>query len=434
MNWKQTILLPIILAISSAPSFGADGFVPLFDGTTLEGWNPLPGGTWEVADGVIVGSQDDTEKRHGILLSEKQYGDFVVRMKYKSLEGNSGFYFRAQKVDHAVAVKGFQAEIEAEGKDVGGLYETLGRAWVAKPKPEDIENFYKNKDWNQMTVTAVGGNVTVTVNGFKTAELTGDPSPRKGYFGLQLHGGQKMHVMFKDVEIMELTGSVQPVIAQKIHDTSLTLPKIVQPRSLESLDASGKPPRGAVVLFDGADLDQWQGGPWSVVDGSMETHAGDLTTRQAFGDCKLHVEWRVADPESHGNGGVYLMNLYEVQIFNSHNNRAQIYADGQAAAIYGQYPPLVNACRPPGEWEVFDITFHGPRFDEAGKLTRPATISMLHNGIVVQDAAALTGPTFHKQRPPYEQHAEKLPFYLQYHGDRLQFRNIWILELQAESG
>jgi hypothetical protein len=161
----------------------------------------------------------------------------------------------------------------------------------------------------------------------------------------------------------------------------------------------------------------------------METHEGDLTTKQEFGDCKLHVEWRIADPDSHGNGGVYLMSLYEVQIFNSHKNRAKIYADGQAAAIYGQYPPLVNACRPPGEWEVFDITFHGPRFDEAGKLLKAATISVVHNGILVQDNVALTGPTFHKQRPPYEKHADKLPFYLQNHGDRLQFQNVWIVEL-----
>jgi hypothetical protein len=123
------------------------------------------------------------------------------------------------------------------------------------------------------------------------------------------------------------------------------------------------------------------------------------------------------------------MNLYEVQMFNSHNNRAQIYADGQAAAVYGQYPPLDNACRPPGEWEVFDITFHVPRFDEAGKLLKATTISVVHNGILVQDNVALTGPTFHKRRPPYEKHADKLPFYLQNHGDRLQFRNIWILEL-----
>ncbi|MBI2477916.1 MAG: DUF1080 domain-containing protein [Planctomycetia bacterium] len=429
MRYKLTMLLLCVLLISGSQSLAADGFVPLFDGKTLDGWTPLPGGTWEVADGAIVGSQDSSEKRHGMLLSQKQYGDFIVRLKYKSLEGNSGFYFRVQKVDHAVSVKGFQAEIDADGKDVGGLYETLGRAWVVQPKPEDIKTYYKDKDWNEMTVSAIGGDVTVTVNGVKTAVLKDDPSPREGYFGMQLHGGQNMHVLFKDVEIKELSGSVQPVIAEKIHDTSRPLPEIVQPKSLESLSDSRQPPQNAIVLFDGTNLDHWQGGSWQIKDGSLETTAGDLMTKQSFGDCQLHVEWRVPDPDSHGNSGIYLMNLYEVQIFNSHNNRAAIYADGQAAAVYGQYPPLVNACREPGQWEVFDITFHGPRFDEAGKLTRPATVSLLHNGILAQDRVALTGPTFHKQRPPYAKHAESLPFYLQHHGDRLQFRNIWIVPL-----
>ena len=204
MRCKQTILSLIFLATSVASSFAADGYVPLFDGETLNGWEPLPGGEWTVIDGMIVGSQENTEKRHGMLLSEKQYGDFVVRLKYKSLEGNSGFYFRVQKVDHAVSVKGFQAEIDASGSDVGGLYETLGRAWVVQPKPEDVKKFYKHKDWNEMTVTAIGGNVTVTVNGVKTAELKNDPGAREGYFGLQLHGGQKMNVLFKDIAIKEM--------------------------------------------------------------------------------------------------------------------------------------------------------------------------------------------------------------------------------------
>ncbi len=136
----------------------------------------------------------------------------------------------------------------------------------------------------------------------------------------------------------------------------------------------------------------------------------------------------MVDPDSHGNSGIYLMNRYEVQIFNSHYNRAKIYADGQAAAIYGQYPPMVNACREPGDWESFDITFYGPRFDASGELIKPATLSVIHNGILVQDTVALTGPTMHKLRPPYEEHPVKQPFYLQHHGDLLQFRNIWIKE------
>lgn len=204
MYYKLTILWLGVAFSFVSPALAADGFVPLFDGKSLQGWKPLPGGTWEVRDGAIVGSQDSTESRHGILLSEKQYGDFVLRLTYKALDGNSGLYFRVQPVDHAVAVKGFQAEIDARGKDIGGLYETLGRAWVVQPKPEEVKKYYQENDWNQMTVTASGGDVTVTVNGVKTAELKNDPGAKKGHFGLQLHGGQKMHVMFKDIELKEL--------------------------------------------------------------------------------------------------------------------------------------------------------------------------------------------------------------------------------------
>jgi hypothetical protein len=204
MTVKPTIILLLSLAACCSPAMAADGFVPLFDGRTLGGWTPLPGGTWKVVDGLLVGKQENTEQRHGMLLSQKQYGNFVVRLKFKCLEGNSGFYFRAQRVDHLYGVKGLQAEIDAAGNDIGGLYETLGRAWVVQPKPEAVANYYRPKDWNEMTVTAMGGHVTVTVNGKKTAELNDDPGSPAGFFGFQLHGGQKMQVLFKDVEIKEL--------------------------------------------------------------------------------------------------------------------------------------------------------------------------------------------------------------------------------------
>jgi len=428
MNWKRTILLGCVALSLGGSCIGADGFISLFDGKTLAGWNPLPGGKWEVVDGVIVGTQEKSEKRHGQLLSEKQYGDFVAKLKFKAIEGNSGFYFRVRQVDHAVAVKGFQAEIDPEGNGVGGLYETLGRAWVVKPSAEEVSKYFKPKKWNEMTVTAIGGDVTVTVNGVQTAQLQNDSGERRGFLGLQLHGGAKMHVMFKDIEIKPLDESVAPVIAEKIHDVNRALPPIVAPKSHGQLAESRKPPAGAVVLFDGTNLDSWNGDQWTIENGVMQTGPGDLPTKRSFGDCRLHVEWRIVDEQSHGNSGIYLMSLYEVQVFNSYQNHSKIYADGVAAAIYGQYPPLANVCRKPGEWEFYDITFQGPRFDAAGKLLEPARISLMHNGVLVQDNVALTGPTLHKLRPPYKQHAAKAPLYLQSHGNRLQFRNIWIVE------
>lgn len=204
MNLRHSLFVLFILTISCSPLLGAEEFKPLFDGKTLNGWTPLPGGTWQVTEGSIVGSQDKSEARHGMLLSNKQYENFTVRLKYKSLAGNSGFYFRVQKVDHAVSVKGFQAEIDAQGNDVGGLYETLGRDWVTRLNAEQIAEFYKKNQWNEMLVTAIDGNVNVSVNGFTTATLKQDPIARKGYFGLQLHGGQEMHVLFKEIEIKEL--------------------------------------------------------------------------------------------------------------------------------------------------------------------------------------------------------------------------------------
>jgi len=227
MNWK-TVFFFLALSFPLAPSvlclgkegLVADGFVSLFDGETLAGWKPLPGGKWEVVDAAIVGSQEKTEKLHGLLLSEKEYGDFVVRLKFKALEGNSGFYFRAQQIDHIYSVKGFQAEIDSRGKSIGGLYETLGRAWVLRPEQEIVDTCYHAKQWNTMTVTAIHGDITVEVNGTQTAQIKDDPSPRRGFLGLQLHGGQEMHMMFKDIEIKQLGKQLGTDVAPKQDSTT----------------------------------------------------------------------------------------------------------------------------------------------------------------------------------------------------------------------
>jgi hypothetical protein len=192
------------LSSSAAAADEAKGtWVPLFNGKDLTGWKALPGGQWEAKDGVIKGTSPQSEKQHGMLLSEKEYDDFTVRVVYRSLKGNSGFYFRVEQVKSAVAVHGFQAEIDSGGNSIGGLYETGGRAWVTKPTQEEVAKFYKPKDWNEMVVTTKGRDVTVTVNGVKTAELKDDKGRTKGFFGLQLHGGQEMDVEFKSIELLK---------------------------------------------------------------------------------------------------------------------------------------------------------------------------------------------------------------------------------------
>jgi hypothetical protein len=208
---KKTFLIvivcvPLLLLLTSIGCNKSRDNIPwqsLFDGKSLNGWHAIPGGTWVVECGTIVGRSPREEKRHGILLTDKRYQDFKIRLKFKVLKGNSGLYFRVDTVSSSVSVNGFQAEID-EKKDIGGLYETGGRAWVVQPTPEQVEGYFKVHDWNEMMVSAIGQNVTVHVNGSKTAELVDDPGRLEGFIGLQLHGSMEMDVMFKDIEIQSL--------------------------------------------------------------------------------------------------------------------------------------------------------------------------------------------------------------------------------------
>lgn len=194
------------------------------------------------------------------------------------------------------------------------------------------------------------------------------------------------------------------------------------------------PPSDAITLFDGKDLSEWTGGPWQVKDGYVEVvaRAGALTTRRTFGDVQLHIEWAAPSPPSgdgqeRGNSGVFLMGLYEIQVLDSYQNVT--YPDGQAAAIYGQVPPLVNASRPPGQWQTYDIVFRRPRFGPDGAVLSPARVTMLHNGVLVHDNDAFTGRTVHGRTARYSVHADRLPLVLQDHANPVRYRNIWIREL-----
>ena len=243
---------------------------------------------------------------------------------------------------------------------------------------------------------------------------------------------------FLPIALTAFAASV-PVIKWKTGDRSRPLPTMVTPGEPGTQQHGGTAPSDAVQLFNGKDLAAWQqrnGKPaaWTVGDGYFEVKpgSGDMVTRQAFGDCQLHVEWATPEHPSGndqepGNSGVYLHSLYEIQVLES--NRNKTYADGQAGAIYCQYPPLVNPARPPGEWQTYDIIFHGPRFTD-GKLAEPATVTLLFNGVLAQDHAVLTGPTDYMHRPPYKVTPAKLPLLLQDHGQPVRYRNVWIRELQ----
>jgi hypothetical protein len=199
---KAVLLMVFLHLISFSVSF-AQKSVKLFDGKTLNGWLILEGGKWEVKDGILTGSSPLAEKRHGILVSDKIYKDFEIEVKYKAVKGNSGLYFRVDKSGDGVGVHGFQAEIDSKA-DVGGLYETAGRAWVVQPTAEQVATWFKPGKWNTMKVRAVGGDITVWVNKKQSAELKNDSGRKQGHIALQLHGNQDMEVQFKSVKIKEL--------------------------------------------------------------------------------------------------------------------------------------------------------------------------------------------------------------------------------------
>ena len=207
--------------------------------------------------------------------------------------------------------------------------------------------------------------------------------------------------------------------------------------------APGQIPSDATVLFDGTSLDAWESAHhetlgeaarWDIEDGAIVVKAktGDIRTKAAFGDVQLHIEWRSPQPikgksQGRGNSGVFFMERYEVQVLDSHDNPT--YVNGQAASVYKQYPPLVNATRAPGEWNVYDIVFVAPRFDAGGKLVSPARVTVLHNGVLTQLDVPLAGPTQWRGLTEYQYHVPRLPIKLQDHGNPVAFRNIWVREL-----
>jgi len=190
------------------------------------------------------------------------------------------------------------------------------------------------------------------------------------------------------------------------------------------------PPSDAIVLFAGKDLTKWQPTDCKLVDGCIEA-VGNLTSKESFGDCQIHLEWLApADFKgpwyNQGNNGVFLMGLYEIQIFDSWNEK--VYPDGQAAAIYGQTPPLVNATRPPGQWQSYDIVFTAPVF-AYGKLVKPARVTMFHNGVLVHLNEEIRGETGHRILPEYKKQVSQGPLVLSGHDCPVRFRNIWIRPL-----
>lgn len=244
--------------------------------------------------------------------------------------------------------------------------------------------------------------------------------------------GKKVEYMFIDgIKVHEKDPEKQPQ------------PPVVTPEPYDP--EAAKAPADAIVLFDGTEATaaNWtdkKGGPtkWKLVNGALESvrGAGYIQSKQKFGSCRLHIEFATpsevkGDGQGRGNSGVFLMGQYEIQVLDCYEN--QTYPDGQCGALYGRAKPLVNACRPPGEWQTYDVTFHRPIFDEEGNVTRKAKFHVVHNGIVIHDNVELSGGT--GWRGPhsiseYKKHADTGPIQMQDHGNPVRFRNIWIQELE----
>ncbi len=234
----------------------------------------------------------------------------------------------------------------------------------------------------------------------------------------------------------------------KVHDMDQPKPTIIRAGATD--DA---PPSDAIVLFDGKDMSKWNQQSekakkakktWRIVNGAMQPTkgAGTLQTNQPFGSMQLHIEWRtpervVGTGQGRGNSGVFMMGHYELQVLDCWQKKAgddydnPTYADGQAGSVYGQKPPLVNACRSHHEWQSYDVIFHRPIFNKDGSVKKKATITVIQNGVLIQDHWEILGNTNHKRRAAYSKgHADKLPITLQDHGNPTEFRNIWVRELK----
>jgi hypothetical protein len=224
-----------------------------------------------------------------------------------------------------------------------------------------------------------------------------------------------------------------PGIPFHVHDPQRPHPPVVTPAA-----QSGGAPSDAIVLFNGKDLSAWQTqqrGSWKVADGYFEVTpgTGDLTTKQKFGDVQLHVEWAApteirGNSQNRGNSGIFLQGRYEVQVLDSYQNPT--YADGQAGALYGQWPPLANAARKPGEWQSYDIAFEAPKF-ENGKLVKPAYATVFLNGVLLHNHKELMGPTVHRQLAHYVDQPAEDSLVLQDHQQPVRYRNIWIRRVGA---
>lgn len=260
--------------------------------------------------------------------------------------------------------------------------------------------------------------------------------------GLGLIGGATMPALSQQQQPQSPVGyddtPMQPNGKWHVHDAKRPQPRVVTPGP--AMDPAPAPSDATVLLGKGADLSAWQmtadgsAVTWPMKDGVLQSGKGMIQTKEQFSDVQLHVEFATpsevkGNSQGRGNSGVFLAGVFEIQVLDSYQN--QTYPDGQASAMYGQFPPLVNASRQPGQWQTYDIVFMAPRFSASGQVEKPATATVFHNGVVVHNATPFWGPTQHKMIGKYAPDQAKGPLKLQDHGNPVRFRNIWIRSLKG---
>ncbi len=458
-NFRPPFFYLIALAAAGCAAQTPD-WTSLFDGESLKGWRvaakpeDVAKNYWTVTDGVITCDSRGRAKHDYVwLLSNREFTDFDLKLKVRSFRasgGNSGVQVRSRYDAESFWLDGPQIDIHPPGPFRTGLIydETRGvRHWVFPVLPgskmeaeQGAKNpVWKQSDegdgWNDLLIECRGTRIRTTVNGALVADYDGagqlddDLHKRRnvgmrGNIALQLHTGDDLFMQFKDIFVRTVP---DPQAA------------VVDP------GPAGTPPSDALVLFNGRDLSEWATGDgkltgWTVKDGVILTTAQrespeqkkswDLRSKRKFGSAQIHLEYNIplmasATSQARGNSGVYIQGRYEVQVLDSFNNPT--YPHGSNAALYGYFPPLVNASRPPEQWQTYDMIFHAPKCDAQGTLAEPGRLTLFHNNVLVQDHVPVV--------PRRGCSAEPGPLLLQDHyhpavtQTPMKFRNIWVRPL-----
>jgi len=477
-----------LLANAALAADAPANWKPLFNGKTLKGWSvhyasktdanaPAPATLFAVEDGAIHAYPTQaagSPQPNAYIETDASYKDYVISLEYRwgekkfaprmDLVRDAGLIYHVQRERTADWPAGSEAQIQ-EG-DVGDSWAVSSQlSTFVNPKtgkyaaPEDggvpvtvghegkFERTRHNRvneypGWNTLEVIVRGDRATHVVNGvinMRVYDIKGWDAATsswvkvdQGKIALQAESAE---IFYRNIRIRPLTKADDLPPEPKATEVWFPVPPKVTPGA-----SPGAPPSDAIILFDGKNLDAWKStredGParWNIVDGQLVVNpgTGDIQSREKFGDVQLHVEWW--DPnlpadkvnQDRGNSGIFLQDVYEVQVLDNFENKT--YVNGMVGSIYKQYPPLVNAAWPAEHWQIYDIIFTAPRFATDGSLQSPARLTVLLNGVLVQNNSVLKGGTTYIGAPSYRPHGD-MPLRLQDHGHLVRFRNIWLRKL-----